>query len=257
MTQHPLAATLLLLSAAAHAADSDGDDPGDAITPYRPSVSSPAQLPVPGQLEVELGGLRARNDAGRRTSLPYALKLAFTQEWGLVLGGEGQVWARDDSGRTQGLGDTTLVLKRAWLVDDATAFGAELGAKLPTAKDDIGSGRADYTLNTIFSRDIGSVHLDANLNATRIGRVDAGAGRTQFGASASFSGALAEHWGLTGELSGTRRSGADSGVQLLSAIAYSPSKRLTFDIGIARSVRPRPATTQVFAGMVFPLAKLW
>ena len=257
MTQHPLAATLLLLSAAAHAADSDGDDRGDAITPYRPSVSSPAQLPVPGQLEVELGGLRARNDDGRRTSLPYALKLAFTKEWGLVLGGEGHVWARDDSGRTQGLGDTTLVLKHAWLVDDATAFGAELGAKLPTAKDDIGSGRADYTLNTIFSRDIGPVHLDANLNATRFGRVDAGAGRTQFGASASFSGALAEHWGLTGEVSGTRRSGADSGVQVLSAITYSPSKRLTFDIGIARSIRPRPATTQVFAGMVFPLAKLW
>jgi|GEM_PF-3354897 len=33
----------------------------DAITPYRPSVSSPAQLPVAGQLELELGGIHVRS----------------------------------------------------------------------------------------------------------------------------------------------------------------------------------------------------
>jgi hypothetical protein len=32
---------------------------------------------------------------------------------------------------------------------------------------------------------------------------------------------------------------------------------LTFDLGVARAFRPTPATTQVFAGVVFPLAKLW
>jgi len=150
-----------------------------------------------------------------------------------------------------------LILKRAWLVDEATAFGAELGAKLPTANDSIGSGRADYVLNAIFSRDIGPVHMDANLNATRLGAFEEGAGRTQLGVSASFSGALSDHWGLTGEVSGTHRAGAANGTQLLTAVTYSPSKRLTFDIGIARAVRPAPATTQVFAGVVFPLARLW
>ena len=250
---HRLALGLLVLCGSAHAADVDDD----AITPYRPSVSSPAQLPVPGQLEVELGGLHARSDDTRRSSVPYAFKLAFSKEWGVVIGGEAHVWARDDTGRTQGLGDTTLILKRAWLVDEATAFGAELGAKLPTANDSIGSGRADYTLNTIFSRDIGPVHMDANLNATRLGVFDDGTGRTQIGASASFSGALSDHWGLTGEVSGTHRSGTANGTQVLTAITYSPSKRLTFDFGVARAFRPTPATTQVFAGVVFPLAKLW
>jgi len=253
MPRHPIALALLALGSAAHAAD--GDD--DAITPYRPSVSSPAQLPLPGQIEVELGGLHARSDDARRSSLPYALKLAFTKEWGVVIGGEAHVWAHDDAGRAQGPGDTLLVLKRAWLVDDATELGVELGAKLPTANDSIGSGRADYTLNTIFSRDIGPVHMDANLNSTRLGAFDDGTGRTQFGASASFSGALSDHWGLTGELSGTHRSGTPNSSQLLAAVTYSPSKRLTFDVGIARAVRPTPATTQVFAGVVFPLAKLW
>jgi hypothetical protein len=253
MTRHLIGLGLAALCIAAHA-----DDEGDAITPYRPSVSSPAQLPVPGQLEVELGGLHARSDDTRRSSLPYAFKLAFSKEWGVVIGGEAHVWARDDAGiKVQGLGDTTLVLKRAWIVDDATAFGAELGAKLPTANDSIGSGRADYTLNTIFSRDIGPVHMDANLNATRLGVFDDGTGRTQIGASASFSGALSDHWGLTGEVSGTHRSGTANGTQVLTALTYSPSKRLTFDFGVARAFRPTPATTQVFAGVVFPLAKLW
>ena len=253
MTRHHFALTFLALCSVAHAADGDED----AITPYRPSVSSPAQLPVPGQLEMELGGLHARSDDARRSSVPYTFKLAFTKEWGVVVGGEAHVWAHDDAGRAQGLGDTSVVLKHAWLVDDATAFGVELGAKLPTANDSVGSGRADYTLNTIFSRDIGPVHMDANLNATRLGVFDDGTGRTQFGASASFSGALSDHWGLTGELSGTHRSGTSNSTQLLTAITYSPSKRLTFDFGVARAVRPTPATTQVFAGVVFPLAKLW
>ena len=53
-----------------------------------------------------------------------------------------------------------------------------------------------------FNREWGP--LNANLNATRLGLVDPGGSRTQWGASASFSTPLSEHWGLTGEVSGTR-----------------------------------------------------
>lgn len=228
-----------------------------AITPYRPSVSSPAQLPAAGQLELELGGIHMRAGDARRTGLPYQLKLAFNADWGVLLGGEAQVWQYDGVDHARGVGDTSLVLKRAWVVDDASAFGMEFGVKLATAKDTIGSGRADYTVNTIYSRDLGAVHLDANLNATRLGLADAGTSRTQLGLSASFSTPIAEQWGITGELSGTHRGGADNSLQVLAALAYSPTKRLTFDIGVARSPRPSPAGTSVFAGVVFPLAKLW
>ncbi|HEY8710256.1 MAG TPA: transporter [Burkholderiaceae bacterium] len=227
------------------------------ITPYRPSVSNPAQLPAPGQLELELGGLRTRSDASHRDSLPYLFKLAFNPQWGVLVGGEAHVWMRDASGRSQGLGDTTVVLKRAWIVDGATAFGMELGAKLATANDRIGSGRADYTVNTIYSRDLGPVHMDANLNAARLGLVDPGSARTQLGASASFSTALPGPWALTGEVSGTRRAGADSSLQLLTALTYSPNPRLTFDVGMTRALRPAPAATSLFAGVVFPIARLW
>jgi hypothetical protein len=231
---------------------------GPPITPYRPSVSSPAQLPAPGQLEMELGLLGSKSDEGRRNSLPLTFKLAFNPEWGVVLGGEALVSAPDgNGGRARGLGDTLLVLKRAFIIDDATAFGLELGAKLPTAKDSIGSGKADYDVNGIFSRDLGSVHMDTNLNFTRLGAYEPGSGRTQTGLSASFSTPVSEQWGLTWEWSGTRRRRADSTAQALLAASYSPGKRLTIDAGLAHGLNRATPDWSFFTGLVFPLAKLW
>ncbi|MET3133066.1 hypothetical protein AAKU55_003348 [Oxalobacteraceae bacterium GrIS 1.11] len=247
--------TILALGALAlpaHAEDEAG------VTPYRPSVSSPAQLPLAGQLEFELGGLNTKQDETRRASLPYTFKLAFNEQWGVLLGGEAYVSARDvDGQRERGVGDTNLVLKRAFLIDSATAFGLELGVKMPTAKDSIGSGKRDYTMNGIFSRDLGSVHMDANLNFSRLGQVDADTGRTQTGASASFSVPLAEKWGLTGELSGTRRRGVDDTAQALVAATYSPNKRLAIDFGVARGLNAASPDWSLFSGVVMPLARLW
>ncbi|MDP9044961.1 MAG: transporter [Pseudomonadota bacterium] len=229
----------------------------EPVTPYRPSVSSPAQLPAPGQLELEFGGIRQRGDAATRASLPYLFKLAFDRDWGVLLGGEARVWQRTADGRASGAGDTWVTLKRAWVLDEATAWGMELALKWPTARDPIGSGRADQSLNAIFSHDFGPVHLDANCNVLRFGQVDPGTGRFQRGASASFSTALGDHWGVTGELSGTQRTGAPSEGQLLGALTWSPTRYLTIDIGVARLARPVPGATSVFAGVVLPLARLW
>ena len=233
------------------------DDGFAPITPYRPSVSSPAALPAAGQLELELGGLRGRSGEATRRSVPYLLKLAFDADWGVLLGGEARVWQQDAGGSAHGAGDTSVTLKRAWHVDDATVFGTEFAVKLPTAADPIGTGGTDLSINTIYSRDLGSLHLDANLNALRLDRPDAGSGRVQVGASAALSTPIASGWGLTGELSGTRRAGVGSQVQVLAALTWSPSKLLTIDAGVARAPRPSPATTQVFFGAVLPLAKLF
>ena len=251
----PACLAALCLMSPAHAAIDDDD----AITPYRPSVSSPAQLPKPGQLEFELGILHSKNDVARRDSLPYQFKLAFSPQWGVLVGGEAAVSADDGSGagRTRGLGDTNLVLKRAFLIDEATAFGMELGVKIPTARDAIGTGRADYTINGIFSRDLGSVHLDANLNFTKVGLIDPGTGSVQTGLSASFSHPLGEQFGLTGEISGLRRAGTASTAQVLLALAYSPSKRITFDVGVIRGLNAASPDHALFAGMVVPVARFW
>ena len=95
-------------------------------------------------------------------------------------------------------------------------------------------------------QDLGRWHWDANLNATWLGANDPGTARTQVGMSASFSTALSEQWGITGELSGTHRGGVANTAQVLGALTYSPSKRLTFDIGFTRAFQPTPGITSFF-----------
>lgn len=251
----PFALPLLTALAApcAHAQDT-----GAPVLPYRPSVASPAQLPVPGQLELELGGLSSKTDQVRRASLPYALKLAFTPQWGVLLEGEALVRVRDGStpGDT-GLGDTSVVLKRAFPVDSATALGVELGWKIPTARDSIGSGRRDISLNGIVSRDFGPVHLDANLNATHLGAPEPGAGSMQTGWATSFSMPVSQRWGATAEVSGARSRGAAATAQLLLAATYSVTPRLVIDFGAARGLTAASPDWSVFSGFVMPLGQLW
>jgi hypothetical protein len=248
------AAALLLLATCALAAGA-GEDGG--VTPYRPSVSTPAQLPTPGQLEFELGGLAAMQPEGRRNSLPYTFKLAFNREWGVLLEGEAFVSEPHDDGRAHGIGDTSVVLKRAFVVDDATAFGLELAAKLPTAKDDIGSGKTDWTVNAIYSQDIGKLHMDLNLNQTRLGAPDPGAARMQAGASSSFSHPIDERWTATWEWSGTRNRGAQSTGQLLGALSYAPNPNLVVDVGVAHGLNSASPKWSLFSGLVVPLARYW
>jgi hypothetical protein len=224
------------------------------VTPYRPSVSNPAQLPAPGQLELELGGLAAGTGHRRRESLPYLFKYAFSSEWGVLVGGDAYVHDRDVGGR--GFGDTEVLLKRAFLVDDATAFGLEFGATVPTAPARIGSGKPDWTLNTIFSKDLGKLHLDANLNATRLGAPDRGAARIRSGASAALSIELDRQWTANWELSGTRNDGAASTAVFLAALSYAPTRRIAIDVGFAKGLNSASPSWSVFAGLVLPLAKL-
>lgn len=254
MFNRPLSLALLLACAANNALAADTG----SVTPYRPSVSTPAQLPGVGQLEYEAGLLSTRQDGGRRDSMPVLFKLAFSEQWGVLAGGDAFVSARDADGvRSRGLGDTSVTLKRAFLIDDATAFGLEFTAKIPTAKDSIGSGKADFTLNTIYSKDFGKLHMDANANLTRLGAFEPGTGRAQSGLSTSFSTPLSERWGATAELSGTHRSGADNTAQLLLAAAYSPSKRVTIDVGAARGLTAASPDWSLFGGLVVPLGQMW
>lgn len=246
------AALAVLASLPAWAADAP------EVTPYRPSVSTPAELPTPGQLELEFGGQRQKQGSARDDSLPYLFKLAFTKEWGVLLGGDAQVWTRDEQGmREHGVGDTSITLKRAFIISDARAFGLELGARLPTAKSTLGSGKTDYTVNGIYSQDIRRLHLDINLNATRIGAPEAGSGRVETGLAAALSAPLGRNWSGVAEWSGTRRNGAQSTAQFLAALSWNPGQKFAIDAGFAKGLNSASPDWTFFTGFVIPVAKLW
>lgn len=226
-------------------------DESPAVTPYRPSVSTPAALSAPGWLEIEAGIQHSRaDDPSRRASLPYTLKLAFTPDWGMRIGGDAIVRQRDADGAVlRSGGDTTVVLKRRLAVDDDSAFGIELGVKLPTAGRGLGSGHSDVGLNGIYSSDFGSGwHLDLNATATHVGGVDAGVRPWQTGWAAALSRNVTERWGVVAELSGTRQGGAGSTSQALVASSYSVSPSVTLDLGVSKGLSAASGGWSVFFG---------
>ena len=249
------AAVLAAGLAAAGAARADDKDPC-AVKPYRPSVSTPVDLTGPGCLELEVGGLRATGPGGdARDSLPYTLKLAFDDQWGIRLGGD--AWVRQDAGgqRAKGGGDTSVVLKHRF---GDSPWGLELGEKFPTAGSTLGSGRADTTLNAIFSHDLpADLHTDLNLAESRVGLPGGHARGWQTGWAASLGWAPdQQRWGLGAEFSGTHQASVPATAQFLFAVSWTWTL-IELDVGGARGLNGASPHDQVFAGMTLSLGKLF
>ena len=252
----PLLGALVLSAPVARAEDEE-----PAATPYRPSVSSPAALPVPGWLDMEFGWQRATGgDDKRRESVPVAAKLAFNPDWGIVVGSELQVRRVDQSDAVfSGGGDTTFLVKHRIATADAdTAWGIAAGVKSPTAKNTIGSGKSDAIVNGIFSTDLAdSYHLDANLTATHVGAWGEGESRLQHGWAVAVSRSINDQWGIFAEPSGTHRRGTPVAAQLLVGANYNASKRLVFDVAVARRMSAAGPDWQVMAGMTLLVGRVW
>lgn len=190
--------------------------------------------------------------------MPYTLKLAFSDDWGIRIGGDAWVRQRDETGQgVSGGGDTGVVLKRRFAVDDISAFGVEAGATVPTARSGLGSGKSDYALNGIYSADLERYHADLNLVLTRFGQTDAGVSRNQLLWAASLSRAITDRWGIVGELSGTRQHGTDTTAQLLAAASYNASRSLTLDAGVSTSIRSGGPDWSLFGGLTVLLGRLF
>jgi hypothetical protein len=251
----------IAFAALAVCAAARADDGAPAVVPYRPSVSTPAQLSAPGYLELEAGGMRTTGPDGgaSRVTLPYTLKLAFTPDWGIRVGGDAWVRQVDGPGQHEsGAGDTSVVLKRRFALSDATAWGLELGEKFASAGTTLGSGHADTTVNAIFSSDFASAwHTDLNVNETRVG-VPAGQPRAwQTGWAAAVSRTLTDSWGAVGEFSGTHQVGAANTAQFLVAASWNASPAAVFDFGAAHGLDDATPHVSVFAGVTVLLAKIF
>lgn len=258
MNKTSLVFAALACACAGAARAEDGGDP--AVVPYRPSVSTPAQLSAPGWLELEAGGLRATGpDSGTsRTTLPYTLKLAFTPDWGLRVGGDAWVRQAAAGGSQTSVGDTAVVLKRRFAASEATAWGLELGETFPTARDSVGIGHAQTTVNAIFSSDFApGWHTDINVNETRQGRSGSQPSAWQAGWAAAVSRNLSDAWGAVGELSGTHQAGAPGQAQFLAAASWNESNAAVFDLGAAHGLNSASPRWQAFAGVTLRLARLF
>ena len=241
--------------ACSHGAVAQAEDP--AATPYRPTVANPAELPVPGWLEIEAGWLRHSGQGARREALPYTAKFAFSEDWGVLLGGELHVRDRENGETVSGAGDTALVLKHRIEIDEQRAFGIEAGVNLPTAQHDLGSGKPDWTLTGIYSVDFAQDwRLDLNAALTRAGAPEAGEGRVVKAWAASVSHGL-ERWTFAGELSGNHRAGVRDSTQALAAASYAVTPALVVDVGASMEEQSGQWDHALFLGATWLAGKLF
>ncbi len=249
-------ATLALTLACCVAPAQAGDEP--SATPYRPGAANPAELSAPGWLEVEAGIARSSNGgAAFLDDTSWLLKLAFSEDFGVMLGGDARLRQSDTSGVLSGHGDTVLTFKNHWAVDEATAFGLEWGAKFPTADDGLGSGKSDVGFNGIYSRDIGKVRVDANVGAMRLGLIEPSLARWQYPWAIALSRQVSGDWSLAVEESGVVRRGAPATTQLMVAASYSVTKRLVLDGGMISGTSNVAPRWSAFMGVTYLAAKFW
>ncbi len=223
---------VLLFSALNGAAFADSDLQAN---PYRPSVGSPASLPVPEHLEVEFGVANANTSGSNTKTSPLLLKYAFNSSIGLTLGLNPFTQIKTPMDSTKGHGDGSLTLKLAQPVSDGFMMGEELSTTLPIANHQLGTSKANQTINLIASNDFSGFHSDVNVNLTRFGD-DQGSGVSQqsFGWSAGISHPLVNKISGGVELSGTEQHGADSTLQVLESLGFNYSNQTVFDIYTAQ-----------------------
>jgi hypothetical protein len=219
-------------------------------------------LSAPHWLEAEVGGVIADGGAAgetpRRASIPYSLKYAFSEDWGIRASGEALVRAHGDGPTENGFGDTSLIVKRRFAVDDASALGLEAGALAPTARRSLrsGSGKTDYAVDGIYSADALGWHTDVNVLGTRFGARDAGASRWQTLGALALSHPLTERWQIAAEASGTRQHGQSATAQVLGALSYALRRDLVLDFGAAHGLNHATPTWQWFAGFTTLLGRV-
>ncbi len=234
-------------------------------TPYRPTLSNPAQLPVPGYVEMEMGWQSLKDKAADdyRHSVPYLFKMAFTDRIGILISGEAVIINDFEQSPTlAGFGDLTPLLKiNVPLTQIPSALGMEVGAKLPTAPETVGSGQTDYLVTGIYSGVIGPLGIDLNLGYTRFGRTSRAPlseeGRDQLFWAASTAYGLTDEWSVAGELAGTMRKNVKPFTQVLTSSSYFFSPRLVGDLGAAFGLNGASQEWTVFSGMTILLGKVW
>jgi hypothetical protein len=219
------------------------------VTPYRPTVSNPAELPFPRRLEIEAGWIRTALGDSSRRALPFLAKMAFNPDWGVMLGGDLRAWDNSSGVPISGRGDTNITLKhRIGTGSAALNFGVEAGVKLPTAAAGLGSDKRDWTVNGIMSYDLAEDwRLDANLGITALGAHDPGLGVNSALSAMAVSHSLGP-WTLAGEFSQASQSGAPTASQWLFAVAYAAAPQLVLDAGLARGHDGTDRPRSIFVG---------
>ena len=238
----------------------DSPDKGPpAVNPGRPTVTDPAALTAPGWLETEFGITKNLN-RDRTLSTPFLLKLTSRNTRlqyrlsvdGFIFPGQG----------ANGFGDTYAGLQYLFAQQNKGGFDVAGRAtiKFPTAPAFIGTGKVDYNVLLLASRDFSpSLHGDFNLGLSNLSRQGAPGTDNQFLATASFTLPIkGGRWQYTNEIVYTSPiQGQQSQLTTMHGFTYAVHRYDVYDVAVQWQLHGDGATWQVLFGRTFFLGRLF
>ncbi len=161
---------------------------------------------------------------------------------------------KDEMGRREtGVGDTRVGVQILALKDTERhpALAFAFYAKLPTASSEknLGTGRTDYRIVALLSKNFGKTDIDFNAAYLNVGREFGN--RRASGGQAAFSvfREFENNFGIIGEIAGQSEDDVQpKGIFALGAVTYKVNKRLQFDTGLRFGLNPNAPRIGVFAG---------
>jgi len=256
-----------------------------AVNPGRPTVTDVAPLTVPGYLELESGLNYVKGGAGLDYQFSQAFLLKLTDRPGRTefrlstngyivqktTGGTLAVTTGVPDGSTavaantnsfaQGFGDTTFGVQHLFMAQTPKTYNlaARLEYKMPTGGSRVGTGKSDYNLLLLASKDYTErFHADYNLGQALLGRNDQSGYVKQVFASAAFSYQVPHGFTVQTELYGFSGN-ALNGTNIVNGygFTYTPRPSVVYDgyigFGLTRSA-PKYTLT---IGRTFFLGKLF
>ncbi len=223
---------------------------GPEVTPYRPGVLAGAALSATGQFEIEVGYDFAKADGIKLDTLGALLKYGMTDTLGFIVG---LPYARVSGGGSSvsGVADGLIGMKFVAPLNKTTSAGFQLVSSIPSGESAFRADNPTLVLTAMLGGDLSGTRYDLNLGVRRAGDAGFGSSRETFMWAAALARPIGNGLGVYGELSGTRQSGAGSGLTGLAALTYSASRQLALDVNVSRSRFEGTNGTGVGVGMAY------
>jgi hypothetical protein len=235
------------------------------IKPSRPSVANPAEIQMPGVLQVEYGYDANFRGSEFRTqqSLPLTLRFAASSRLLIEFDLDTLKSETDQNGsRETGVGDSRLGFQVVALKDTerhpALAFAYYV--KLPSGSEEKGlsTGRIDHKVLLLLSRKFGQTDMDLNVAYLNVGREDSDRRASGGQGAISLAYEFKNNFGVEAELAGQSLDDVQArGLFALGALTYKVNKRFRLDGGLRFGLNPEAPRVGVFGGIVIGTANLY
>jgi hypothetical protein len=235
-----------------------------ASVPSRPTVTSATDTTQCGVVELEYGLERQWPGSGaNRDDLTGGLRFGLTPKLDFHWASGDFVHLSNADGDRTGYGDNWLGLRYRFLGQSTRrpSLGVFYEVKIPTASVPLGlgSGKVDYTLSFLASKDVRKLHFDFNAIELWAGRETA----TGFDRDTGF--ALATWVPLTKRLSGVVEPYGYSFLNLFNpafastmiGFNYKVQPRLYLDAGMDFGVTSGAPRKRIFIGVTYAVANVY